>query len=139
MIPKLNNIISGIFALLWSLVVLIQYWNYNPNYEKAFEFFQYGHLLIFLLALGAGLSFVLAKFPKKLNKRINGLVIFAGLCLIDFVNFKFYYATDQSVKGETASFISHFGWFLGFIVMLFFFYLIMRVLGTIFSTIFSRI
>jgi len=136
MIRKVSNLFSIAFILLWSFVVLVQYWNNNPKYGQAFELFQYGNLFLFLIALGSGISFLVYKFPEKLKNRINGLVVFVGLCLIDLVGFQFYYSTDITVNKATASYGAHFGWFLGLAGSLFFFYLVIRVLGNIFFRVF---
>lgn len=136
MLRKLTNLISGVFILVWGFVILVQYWHNNPKYEKAFQLFQYADLLIFLLILGGGISFLLHKFPDKLDKRINGIAAFVGLCLIDGIGFYFYYATDKSVGGSTASFAAHFAWFLGLGLSLFLIYLVIRVLGIIFTSVF---
>jgi hypothetical protein len=122
--------------LFWSLVILVQYWTNNPKYGQAFELFQYGSLLVFLLALGGGITFLLRKFSKKFQNRINGLAVFGGLCLIDLIGLQFYYSIDESANKATASFGSHFIWFLGLVASLFLIYLLIRVLGTIFFQVF---
>jgi len=134
MTEKLIKIVSGIFAIIWCIVIFTEYWRYNPNYEKAIEHFQYFDLLIVFLVIGAGTSWGLSK--KKDFKYVNGLSIFGGILLVDILTVIFCYGKMDSLKLTLGGLFSHLSIFIGITSAIFIVYLLCRVLGQLFTNIF---
>lgn len=136
MIEKTTKIISGIFAIVWSIVIFSEYWRYNPSYKNSIDFFQYGDLLLVFLLIGAGLSWGISKSKTKPIKFINGLTIFAGLLILDIITMLFFYDEIDSLNLTVAGLLAHLGHLVGVTSAVFLVYVTARTTGRIFTTVF---
>lgn len=133
---KVLKLIFTVFAIFWMVVVFSEYWRYNPNYGKALQLFQYYDLLILLLAIGAGITWYIKKPRKKALRPLNGLSIFGGLLLIDIIAVNRFCAKVDGFNFTIAGIFSQVGHIIGVALCLFLVYLLVRVIGKLFTSIF---
>lgn len=136
MTEKLTKIISGIFAVAWTIIILSEYWRNNPFYGKALEYFQYADLLVVFLLIGAVLSWGISKVKKKPIKFINGLTVFVGLLILDVITMMLFYGKVASINLDGSGLFSHLGHLTGVAAAVFLVYLAVRAIGQILTTIF---
>ncbi len=136
MSEKIIKIISVLFALIWGIVIFTEYWHYNPNYAKAVQLFQYTDLLIVFILIGAGLSWFISKPRKTPLKLINGFSLFGFILFLDAITVSFFYGKIESLSLNTAGLMAHLGLFAGVAFCIYLIYLVSRVLGFSFTTVF---
>ena len=133
---KIIKVISIIFALVWCIVIFTEYWHYNPNYGKAIQLFQYADLLIVFILIGAGLSWFISKPRNKPLKFINGLCLFGFMLFLDALTLSFFYGKIEALNINAAGMMAHLGLFAGVAFCVYLIYLVSRVLGFSFTTVF---
>lgn len=71
----ISQIFTIFFIISWVLILFFDYWNKHPAYGLAFEHFEYGGLIAFLLAGGALFGWIgnRLKNRKKPLRALNGL------------------------------------------------------------------
>jgi len=134
MLKRISSFLSIIFAFIWSFVLLVEYWHYNPFYGQALSFFQYQDLLLLLLLLGAGISWGLKNLNRKLA--LNGLAILGIFIFLDVLTMSFCYGKIASISLNGAGLLMHVGNFLLVTLCVYLIYLVCRVLGIALSTVF---
>ena len=61
------------FCLLWTFLILLDYWYYHPSLYSSLVHFQYIGLIGVLSVIGVGIGFLLVKFKKLNSFLLNGL------------------------------------------------------------------
>jgi len=118
------------------IIIYSEYWRYNPNYGKALGLFQYFDVLIMVLALGALISWHIKKPRKKPINYLNGLSLFGGILLLDAIVVNRFCAKVSGIGFEISGLFSHLGHIIGVAICIFLVYLVVRLLGELFTTIF---
>lgn len=136
MIEKTTKIISGIFAVMWCVVIFSEFWRYNPEYGRSIQYFQYADLLVFFIGIGAALSWGIPKIKSKSIKFVNGLTVFAGLLIIDLITMLFFYGKIDSIQLTGRGLFLHWGHLIGVAAAVFLIYLTARTGGKMLTTIF---
>ncbi len=136
MLDKALKIFFAIFAIFWMIITFAEYWRYNPNLAKAIESFQYYDVLLIVIAIGGLITWFVKKPRKKEIKYLNGLSIFGGLLLIDSIIVNRFCAKAIGMNFTTSGLFSHLGHIIGVSICIFMVYLVVRLLGELFTTIF---
>ncbi|MDF1695715.1 MAG: hypothetical protein P1U56_07795 [Saprospiraceae bacterium] len=132
MLDKTLKVFYSIFTILWIVIIFSEYWRYNPEYGKAIKLFQYADLLIILVGIGAAISWFIKRPRKKPIHFINGLSIFFGLLILDFIAVNRFTAKFSGI--ESSGWMSHVAHIIGVAGILFLVYLLVRVIGKLFTT-----
>ena len=135
MLDKTIKIISIVFAVLWMLIIFTEYWRYNPNYGKAIQSFQYYDLLIILIGIGSLITWYIKKKRKKEIKFLNGLSIFGGILVLDAIAVNRFCAKAPGIDFTTNGLFTHWAHIIGVAFCIFLVYLVVRVIGALFTTI----
>jgi len=136
MLTKATKLISIIFTVIWAVVVFAEYWRYNPNYSKAIELFQYYDLLIIFIGIGTLMTWYIKKPRKKEIKFLNGLSIFGVMLVLDMIVVNRFCAKANGINFTTDGLFKHWGHVIGVAICLFLVYLVVRVIGELFTTVF---
>lgn len=136
MLTKSVKVFSIIFSIIWMIIIFSEYWRYNPNYGKALGSFQYYDVLIMVLGLGALMTWHIKKPRKKPITYVNGLSLFGGILLLDTIVVHRFCAKVSGVEFTTSGLFSHLAHIIGVATCIFLVYLMVRLLGELFTTIF---
>ena len=131
------KLIFTIFSAIWMVIIFSEYWRYNPNYSKSIEFFQYYDLLILFVGLGSLASWFLLKPRSKPIKYLNGISVFLALLFLDGLAINRFMAKINSLDFTINGLFTQMGHIVGVVFCLFFVYLVVRVIGGVFTSIFS--
>lgn len=118
------------------IIIFSEYWRYNPNYGKAVELFQYYDLLILFIGVGAAASWFIKKPRKNAIKYLNGLTIFLSMLFLDIIAVNRFTTKESGLNFTVDGLFSHLGHIIGVAICLFLVYVLVRVLGALFTTIF---
>lgn len=130
------KLISTIFVIIWSLIIISEFWQYDPTYSKSLKLFQYYDLLAFFLSIGTGLIWLKKKRGPGLFKYFNGLSILGGMLLINIISIWTFYSKLDGLNLKIAGLFPQVGQFLGVALCVFFIYLVIRLFGVLCTTIF---
>ncbi len=133
---KILKLIFAGFAIIWMVIIFSEYWRYNPSYGKAIQLFQYYDLLILFVGLGALMSWYIKKPGKKVIKYVNGLSIFFGMLFLDIIAVNRFCAKTNGMDFTVDGLFSHLGHIIGVSICIFLVYLVVKVLGELFTAIF---
>lgn len=136
MVSKALKFVSVIFAILWMVIIFAEYWMYNPNYDKALQLFEYLDLLILLVVLGSGVSWYILKKRKTPIGFLNGSTILLGLLFIDIIAVNRFCSKIKGIDFDIAGVFSHLAHIIGVVICLYLIYLLVRILGSLFTTVF---
>jgi hypothetical protein len=131
------KLIFTIFSAIWMVIIFSEYWRYNPKYSKAIELFQYYDLLIIFIGVGGAVSWFLLKPREKPIKYLNGLTAFLALLLLDTIAVNRFTAKINSIDFTMHGLFTHLGHLIGVAICLFLVYLVVRVIGGVFTSVFS--
>lgn len=131
------KLIYIVFSAVWMIIIFTEYWRYNPNYSKSIELFQYYDLLIIFLGLGSGLTWFIRKPRNKPIKYVNGLSIFCFLLFLDVLAINRFTVKESGLNFTLNGVLSHWGHIIGLSISLLLIYLLIRVIGSIITSLFS--
>ncbi len=131
------KLIFTIFSAIWMVIIFSEYWRYNPNYSKSIELFQYYDLLIIFIGIGAVASWFLLKPREKPVRYLNGLSAFLALLLLDAIAVNRFTAKMSRIDFTMIGLFSQLGHIVRVAGCLFLVYLVVRVIGGVFTSIFS--
>ncbi len=116
------TVVSWTFAVIWLLLISLDYFNKHPGFFPAIKYFQYPKLYLFLLAFFSGVVYLI-KSERFKNYRIpvNGISLSIFLCILSFATIVAHkdYAFTETNTQQIFSFMG-FAWSLiGFLFLLF--------------------
>lgn len=136
MLANAIKFISTIFAVIWMIIIFSEYWRYNPNYSKAIQYFQYTDLLILFIGIGAFLTWFIKKQRAKPINYIQGWSIFLVVLFLDIITVNRLCAKVGSLNFTSSGVFSHISHIIGVTSCIFLVYVVVRVLGQLFTTLF---
>ena len=136
MLDKSVKLFSAVFALIWMLIIFTEYWRFDPTYSNALQHFQYYDFLILIGVLGAGLTWFITKRKDKPLEYLNGLSIFLGLLILNGISVILFYGKLNGLNLSAAGLFSQIGYFIGISICLLLVYIVIRLIGVIFTSIF---
>ena len=130
------KVIFGILSAVWIMLTFVIYWQYNPYYYSAFQFFQYFDLSMILFLLGGGIIWGIQKSKKKSLHYLNGMTLFGGALLLDIIITILFYGKVDSMELTVKGIVLHLSQFIGVAACLFLIYLVIRSFGILFTEMF---
>ena len=102
MTARLDKILTIGFCLLWTLVILIDYWYYHPSYATAVRYFQYLDTMMIVSILGSATFWLISKKRayKVVQRLTSGIGIYLLFMLISgVILWSHYFKISQEVLG----------------------------------------
>lgn len=136
MLTNAVKFVNTIFVVIWIVIIFSEYWRYNPNYSNALQLFQYTDLLILFIGLGTYISWIVKRRKNKPITIVSGWSIFLTLLFLDTVTIIRFCGKVNSLNFTISGAFTHLAHIIGVAMCIFLVYLVVRVLGEIFTTIF---